>query len=73
MVDERKFGGCVGVIFGDPAQLPPVMTNRMWIDARTSYDLTGWNLYTEFITIVKFTENKRVDATDPDAVTFDKF
>ena len=29
MVDERKFGGCVVAMFGDPAQLPPVMANSL--------------------------------------------
>ena len=35
MVDEKKFGGCVVVMFGDPAQLPPVMANSLWTDVCT--------------------------------------
>ena len=73
MVDERKFGGYVIVMVGNPAQMPPVMANSILTDVRTGDDLTGWNLCAEFITIIKLTENKRLDATDPDAVAFDNF
>ena len=41
IVDERKFGGCVVVMFGDPAQLSPVMDNSIWTEVRTSDDLSG--------------------------------
>ena len=60
-------------MFGDPVKLPPVMANRMWIDARTGGDLAGWHLHAEFTTVMKLTENKRLDVTNPDAVVFDHF
>ena len=44
IVDKRKCGGCVVVMLGDPAQLPPVIANRMWTDVRPSDDLAGWIL-----------------------------
>ena len=73
MVNERKCGGWVVVMFGDPAQLPPVMANSMWTYACTGDDLAGWNFHAEFTTVTKLTENNRLDTTDPDAVTFDNF
>ena len=73
MVNERTFGYCVVVMFGDPAQLPHVMANSMWTDAHTINELTRWNLHIELETVVELTENKRLDVTDPDVVVFDKF
>ena len=58
MVDERKFGRRVLVMFGDPAQLPPVMANRMLVGVRTGDDLTGWNFCAEFTIVIKLTEKK---------------
>ena len=52
---------------------PPYNANIMWIDVCTGDDLTDWNLCAEFTTVTKFTENKRLDTTDPDAVAFDNF
>ena len=38
----------------------------------TGDDLNGWNLHAEITTIMKLTQNKRLDTTDPDALMFDK-
>ena len=73
MVDERKFGRCAVVMLGDLAQLPPVMATSLWIDVRTGDDLAGWNPRAELTTVVKLTENNRLDTNDLDAVAFDAF
>ena len=41
VIDERKFEGSAVVMFGNPAQLPPVMANSLWTDVCTSDDLAG--------------------------------
>ena len=73
MIDERKFGGCVVVTFGDPEQLPPMMANSVREGACTGDGLAGQSLHVELTTVGKWTENNRLDANNPDAVMFDNF
>ena len=58
MVDERKFGGCVVVMFDNLAQLPPEIAISVCVSARTGNDLAGWNLHTYFAIVTKLIEKK---------------
>ena len=79
--NDRVFGGIVVVLIGDLAQLPPVQATpaydqRMYMNGNKK-DLDSqcgrkiWSDY--FRTVIKLSENKRLDPTDPDAADFNRF
>ena len=61
------------VIFGNPAQLPLIQRNSLWIDIATGSDLLGYLLNHQFIDIMILTENNRLDKYNPNAVEFQSF
>jgi len=71
---DIPFGGIVVVLTGDPAQLPPVLANCLW-DERAkegSEDSQGHMTYHFFESVVRLTQNLRLDQNDAEAVNFDK-
>lgn len=73
LCNENPFVGLVIVLVGDPAQLPPVGGNSLWVDISSGVDLVGYSLFTHFDDIIVLEENNRLDMNDPDAVIFDDF
>ena len=69
------FGGVCVILIGDPAQLPPVQGNALWIDNTTSRNQATKNgslLYTSFDECLFLKENNRLDENDPQSVQFNR-
>ena len=69
------FGGVCVILIGDPAQLPPVQGNALWIDNTTSKNQETKNgslLYTSFDECLFLKENNRLDKNDPQSVEFNR-
>ena len=74
MVNDKPFGGLTIVLAGDPGQLPPVKGNSLWSKARNgSANWEGLCTYSLFTTVMRLTENMRLDRTDPEAVRYEEF
>ena len=68
----EPFGGVVVVMFGDPAQFPPVGANSLWIDiCNKPDDIQGYCLYRLFTDCILLTETNRLDRNDPNYEAFE--
>ena len=71
--NDLLFGGLCVVLVGDPAQLPPVQADSLWVKRLPSTkieDVHGNTIYNQFSDVVILKENNRLDATDPESTDF---
>ena len=61
------------VLRGNLGQLHPARANSPWKGACQVNDLPSWSSYKDFTVVIKLTENKRLDNTDPSESIFDQF
>ena len=75
-VSELLFGGLCVVLVGDPAQLPPVQADSLWVDglkpSTKQDDKNGNIIYNQFSDVVILKENNRLDSNDPESEDFNK-
>ena len=64
------------VLVGDPAQLPPVQADSLWVDglkpSTKQEDKNGNTIYNQFSDVVILKENNRLDSNDPESEDFNK-
>ena len=71
----KIFRGVCVILIGDPAQLPPVQGNALWVDntiSRNQEIKNGSLLYTSFDECLFLKENNRLDKNDPQSVEFNR-
>ena len=71
--NDFLFGGLCVVLVGDPAQLPPVQADSLWVKCLPSTkleDVHGNTIYNQFSDVVVLKENNQLDATDPESRDF---
>ena len=69
------FGGVSVLLIGDPAQLPPVRADALWVDNTSSKNeerRNGSILYRSFTECLFLKENNRLDRNDPQSVVFNQ-
>ena len=74
--NDLLFGGLCIVLVGDPAQLPPVQADSLWVDglkpSTKQEDKNGNTIYNQFSDVVILKENNRLDSNDPESEDFNK-
>ena len=72
---DMAFGGFPILVLGDHGQLPPVAGSTLWNDSSVngSADQKGHRAYKLFHSVVKLTENRRLNSKDPSSVRFNEF
>ena len=61
-------------MIGDTGQLPAVRGRVMWEgNLKHLFDITGFNLYKQFQTVITLKENVRSDNNDTEAAYYDEF
>ena len=64
----NRVPGLSVILIGDPAQLPPVRADALWIDSTSSKNAERRNgslLYRSFTECLFLKENNRLDKNDP--------
>ena len=68
------FGSIIAVLIEDTGQFPTVLGRVLWEEnPKTINDITGFNIYRQFQTVITLKENIRTYNYDDKAMFYDNF